>query len=534
MPLPILTVAGDERAMGAQHGDLVRALGDFDGALAYYPTLPERMLSGGRRGVGRRLALDVLRPLLAAGLGRLDRARPDALRARTRAYLAALGRRPEDHARHLLAVDLAQNAIGILARLGLVPQREVRALASSMPGACSSFAAWGELTEDGRVLCGRNFDLRGIGVWDRQPVVVFCAPTDGLRYGFVTTRGADVPGITAFNEAGLTVAAHTRFHRRVTFDGLGVVDLGHLIARRARSIADAIAIASEARIASSWGLFVSSGRERTAVSIEVHADRVAVVPAAPGRAFHTCTNRYRAPIMTRGEVTPSPAWVRYSEGRQEVMERALGRAARITPRDAMSLLASREAGDVPLWQRSTGDTLCQSITVQSVVFDPDGGRLWIGRGAAPASLGPWTEVPWRWDGPAVSLAPPGRAAGPPVSSAGAEAPAAWPGYDAFMEAARLEGEQAAPEQVAAALGCALAEAPDDPSYRQLAGGCALRAGHADEAIGHFERALAAERSPFRRRALGRWLERARDVARRARRPTPADLTVDFQLLTLDG
>jgi len=556
-PLAIVQLAGDEREMGEQHGEITRALGDWEEALALYRSFPERILSGGHRGAGRGLALKLMAPLLARGLTTLERARPTALADRTRRFLRALGR-PEGDARFILILDLIQNALGVLARAGVAPDVRVaaREVAASFPGACSSFAAWGEASEDGRLLHGRNFDLPGVGVWERRPEVVFNTPPDDLRYGFGAPRRADVPGGTPLNEAGITLTAHTRFHRAVRFDGLGIVDLGHLIARRAKTLAEAIAIATSRPIASTWGLFVSSARERSAVSLEIHAGRVAVVP--PSAAWHTCTNRYRTPVMQRGEISPSPAWIRYSEGRQGSMERSFGRASRIKVAGAKALLGSREAGDTSDWSRATGDTLCQTISIQSVVVDPDREVIHVGCGDAPTSLGPWQAVPWRWsDTPGVEIVQPGQTQ---------EAPAAprWPGFEAFMAATRLEGDRAPIGEVDHALARALAEAPSDPSYLHLAGGSALRLGRPAEALAHFEAALEAERSDFRRGELHLWAMRAaaaadrgparsahrralsattephlapaREAARRGvdRRDARAyrDLAADFQLLTL--
>src|SRR5262249_32304950 len=148
-------------------------------------------------------------------------------------------------------------------------------------------------------------------------------------------------------EAGIVVSAHTRFHRDVTFDGLGIVDLGHLIAARATSLADAVAIAGEQRIASSWGVVVSSGRERRAIVIEAHAGRIAVHRPRPGASHLAVTNRNRVAVMKPGEIAPSPAWVMYAEGREAVLERRLDGARGLGVEDAMELLCSHEAGDVP-------------------------------------------------------------------------------------------------------------------------------------------------------------------------------------------
>jgi len=518
-PLAIFGLCGDEAQLGRQHGTLTREVGDWEATHDFYASLPAHILGGGRRDRGRALMVRALGPLIETGLGRLDRARPAHLRERTEAFLAALGQ-PAAERRHVLALDATQNTIGLLARLGLV--REAGRLA--MPGACSSFAIWGEASEDGRLLHARNFDLPGIGIWDRRPTVVFCAPRHdglgrGLRYGFLATRGADVPGVTAFNEAGIVISAHTRFHREVSFDGLGVVDLGHALAARATSLADAVAIASERRIASSWGIVVSSARERRALVIEAHAGRIAVHRPRPGASHLAVANRNRVPVMQAGEVTPSMAWLRYSDGREAVLERRLDGALGLGVADAMALLSSHEAGDVPGWERSTGDCLAQSISVQSAIVDAEREQVWVSAGASPTSKGPWVRVPWRWGGgPEVRVE---VAAGGTGASGGGDAdPLALrreAAYHAFMEAARLEGLRGSEADVEQAMARAIAIAPDDPSYRHIAGGLALRSGRPDEALVHLESALAHERSTFRRGELLRWASVAARWAGRPRR-----------------
>jgi hypothetical protein len=508
--LAIIHLSGDEITMGRQHGALTRELGGWEDNLSFYADMPRHILGGGRRDRGRQLLVRALAPLLAVGLERLERARPASLRARTDAFLKALGRAPAER-RNVFVLDLAQNAIGVLGRWGLVHQ----AAALAPPGACSSFALWGEASEDGRLLHARNFDLLGIGIWERAPTVVFCTPTRGLRYGFVSTRGADVPGVTAFNEAGLTLSAHTRFHREVTFDGLGVVDLGHMIASRATSLADAVAIAIEQRIASSWGIVVSSAHERRAIVIETHAGRIAVHRPRPGARHLAATNRNRVAVMQRGELAPSEAWVRYSDGREAVLERHLEGARGLGVGDATRLLSSHEAGDVPGWERLTGDCPAQTITIQSAVVDPEREELWVSTGGAPTSKGPWVRVPWRWGGAAecrlVGAAGDARALAAGTSG-GREA-----AYAHLVEAARLEQISADEDAVEAALGRALALAPDDPSLRQLAGGLALRAGRFDDAIEHLEAAMESERSTFRIAELHRWASRAARWAGRSGR-----------------
>lgn len=522
-PLAIFTLRGDEAAMGRQHGGLTREIGDWEATNAFYSDMPSHLFGAGRRDRGRGLLVKALGPLVRNGMARLDRARPDALRARTEGFLAALGR-PAEERRLVFVLDATQNMIGIMGRLGLMHQ--VQRLAA--PGACSSFAVWGAASEDGRLLHGRNFDLPGIGIWERTPTVVFCAPERGLRYGFIATRGADVPGVTAFNEAGIVVAAHTRFHRDVSFDGLGVVDLGHLIVSRATSLADAVAIASEQRIASSWGIAVSSARERSAIVIETHAGRIGVHRPDPGAEYLAITNRNRVPVMQPGQIAPSAAWLRYSNGREAVLERRLRGLRGMTPAAAMALLGDHESGDVPGWERMTGDCLAQTISVQSVVVDPERQALWVGVGQAPTSKGPWQRIPWRWDGPELEVLP---APQDTAQTSPRDVAYAW-----FVEAARLEANRAHEHDVETAVSQAVALQPDDPSYRHIAGGLALRSNRPDEALAHFEAALANERSTFRQGELRHWASVAAAWNNNTRAPLARrrhrEIGVDFQLLTL--
>ena len=164
----------------------------------------------------------------------------------------------------MLVMDLFQNVVAMAARSGLTPTAKLSAQA--LPPACSTLMVWGRASADGALRHARNFDFPGIGLWDRAPCVVFCEPDQGLRYGFLSTRGADAPGITCFNEAGISVTMHTRFHRSVAFSGAGVVDLGHEIVRSASSLEEAIEIACRQPTMSTWGIAISSARANPSAS----------------------------------------------------------------------------------------------------------------------------------------------------------------------------------------------------------------------------------------------------------------------------
>ncbi len=514
-PLWIARLAGDQVAMGRQHGALLAAAGGADAVLDHYRDLPAKMLLGDVPAAMRPAASATMRAVSAALLRRLAAARPTELSARSRAFLEGLGR-PVSWTRYLGVMDLFQNYVGLAARWRLGPfARPAGALmAAAAQPACSTVMAWGAATADGRLAHARNFDFPGIGVWDAGPAVVLCTPDHGQRYGFVTTRGADTPVVTVWNEAGLVITSHTRFHREVGFGGASIVDLVHDLGRRAETLADAERIARERPVASTWGLAVSSAREQRAIVLEIHATRVAVVEAAGDHVI--CCNRYRDRTMQDGEVTMTPAWALHSDRRERRLATLVAAAkARggAGPLDLAAMMVDREDDDAPGVRRQLGAVVAQPCQVQSIVVVPEARALWLGVGAAPVGEGRWLRVDWSWDGQpgAWELGTPAPAGlGITVTDDG-ELPRSA-GSDATAAALTIEQSTHDDDASAAALDRAIAAAPSDPSLRLAQLWVEMRRGGWARGADHAAAGLALETLPYRRGQLLLWGSRAAAAA----------------------
>lgn len=509
-PLLVLRLRGSQAEMGQQHGELLRRHGGHEAVLRYYPRMPEVMMGPAHGGPPAALA----RPIVGLLLRRLDRDRPRDLRERSRAFFAALGL-PASYSRHLFVMDLLQNVVGAAGRLaGLGPSR--RLMAGCAVPACSSVAVWGGASRDGALRHARNFDFPGAGVWERWPAVVFCQPEGGQRYGFVTTRGADTPGVTGWNEAGLTVTAHTRFHRDVRWSGAGVVDLTHDIVRRAETLDDALKVARERPSQSTWGIIVSSARERRAVVLEVTARAVEVVRPRAGEDFLLQTNRYATPSLARDEVAPCVGHLANSDGRAQVIrarvERGLA-AGGLDAGDLQALLGAHDDPEVEGQGRAAGGVLAQGISVKSVVVEPDARRVHLSVGPCPTGGGPWTTVGWDWDGPPDAREVEADLEHRPLHPRFAAGPRRA-GHERYVAAVGLDGQGAPTGQVAQAIEEAVALDPEEPGYRLIAAGFRLRHGEVEAALAHLRAGLAHERAPFHRGQLLLWAARAADACGR--------------------
>ncbi|HTR49740.1 MAG TPA: C45 family autoproteolytic acyltransferase/hydrolase [Kofleriaceae bacterium] len=526
-PLTMIRLAGTQAEMGAQHGRLVAA--DAARLLAFYRSLPERALAGDMRGAAGAVGRTLVRTVATTWQARLQRERPAELAARSRAFVDAVrAAEPSVGSRRdgllaMAAMDALQNCVSLVARARLGPfgsPLAARAAAAAAP-ACSTAIAWGDATDDGELLFARNFDFPGIGVWDVAPAFVVCAPaprvTDsrgaasrggagGQRYGFFATRGADTPVVTVVNEAGLVLAPHTRWHRGVSFGGAMIVDFVHDIARRAETLADAIAIAREHPPSSSWGLAIGSAREKTALVLEAAGRALEIVRPAPGASFLVCTNRYRSAALQDGQVAASPAWAIHSDRRERRL-RALVEA-RTKPLDAATLarfLGDRVDPDAPeTGARRLGSMLAQPTNVHAAVVAPSRRRALVGVDRAPSCEGTWAELAWSWDGPTGAWQLGDDAAARAGFEARERTDIAAPHDAATRHVQAAARAYESDHDVATArveIERAVAIDPDDPSLRLAAAWLALADGAHDRAREHAHAGLAHETEGYRREQL---------------------------------
>ena len=516
-PLFMARLAGTQEQMGAQHGRLVAE--DAARLVAFYRTMPERALVGDLQGVAGTIGRAAARAIATAWQARLARERPPELAARSHAFMEAALRNgatttaSEREALWTIAtMDSLQNCVSLVARGKLGPfgnPLAARAAAAAAP-ACSSVIAWGPATADGELLFSRNFDFPGIGVWDAAPAFVVCAPDGGQRYGFFATRGADTPVVTCVNEAGLVIAPHTRWHVDVKFGGAMIVDLVHDIARRAESLDDAVRIARERHVSSTWGIAIGSAREKSGLVLEIAGPTIEVVRPAPGASFLVCANRYRSPALQAGQVAASAAWANHSERRERRLRSLVeNRGAPLTPETLARFMGDRHDVEAPQIRRRLGGILAQPTNVHCVVVAPAARRALVGVDRAPCCEGTWAELLWTWEGPS---------GGWEIGQAHDAGFAATLRTDVVAphDAATLHVQEAARAYESAhdvgaaraAMERAVAAAPADPSLQLAAAWLAYEAGAYDRAIDHARAGLEHENETYRRGQLLLWGARA--------------------------
>ncbi|AFM11712.1 C45 family autoproteolytic acyltransferase/hydolase [Turneriella parva] len=512
-PLLEIRLKGTQAQMGAQYGEILAAEGGYEPLLDFYPRMAESLLLSG---VPRRLRNGPLRrvagQLMHWAVNSMSKGRLPQFTERAHAIARAANLSPE-MVRHMLVMDVFQNSIGVLGRVGALRQVQGDAGYSGRPlvhalGACTSAVTFGPLSADGELMHARNFDFPGVGVWDKSPTIVYCSPEHGIPYGYIGARGADVPGITAFNAEGLTVTFHTRFHRDVDFTATGVIDLGHEIVSNSRTIEDAINIVSRHKVASTWGIMVTSAKERNAAVIETTAKKMRVTWAKNGR--HGQTNHYLHSDMVPGEIATSNGWTSYTVDRLRLLEKFFAEAEQrggATLTDMQNLLGADFEVDAPGVPRMLGSLIGYVMSVQSVVFKLQSGIVSLSLGEAPTGWGPYYNHEINWSGDALKLVDPAKQKLSAVTAhyASGEALAA---YRHFQRAFLTDFQCGPLEQVREHVAQASAYASEDSSLKFVEGALALEAREADVAYRHLVQAAQRETSPYRKAQALLWAARA--------------------------
>lgn len=371
----VLRVQGSFGEMGEQHGSML-AREVAAGPIPYYRQMVEKLL-------GKPLG-----PLSGPVAATIQRAVGSRVRATMPAFAVETARGIArgaglDEEEFLRGCTMPDSLLWVTARLNQIkaPGPAV-AHRLALGLGCTSAVAWGPNTVDGRLYHARNLDYYGVENWAGNAALVFHRPARGQRYVSVTAAGVGLGGVTAMNEAGLTLTVHQHmFTDRTRLGGTPIGVVGDIVMREARDLDEAEAILRSHTSIGCWTYVVTDGRKREVLSFEESPQRQVALRRGPSDGSYSYANVYEDPELGATEIALYGSYWRHNMGRYARAKELVSRGG-LDARGMAKILADRGASGCRV-----RESIAMVMTVASVVFRPEDGVLWLGTGQAPTSRG---------------------------------------------------------------------------------------------------------------------------------------------------
>jgi len=163
---------------------------------------------------------------------------------------------------------------------------------------CTSYVAYGEATDEGKVEIGRNFDYWGLGATDRCVKTFVFIPDPGDGYAFVSVGWSGIlGGWTFYNEKGLFACCNLGGYASKNPTGVPALVLLRMIAQKAANVDEAVSLVRTTPRMRGAALVLGqsggAGSNPRGVVVQYDSERVDVEEAKDGLAFHSSvgTNR---------------------------------------------------------------------------------------------------------------------------------------------------------------------------------------------------------------------------------------------------
>lgn len=248
---------------------------------------------------------------------------------------------------------------------------------------CSSFAAWGEKSEDGNLILGRNFDFYVNDAFAENKIIAFIKPQQGHNFMMVSWPGM-IGAVSGMNQQGLTVTINAAKSEIPLTAKTPISILTREILQHAQNIDEAIAIAKKRSVFVSESIMVGSAQDNKAVLIEVSPKKMDVFEV-PNSDQLICSNHFQSEAFKNEKRNLGQIADSHSEYRFERMQELLSENKKINPEIASEILRNKNGlNDIPLGFGNE-KALNQLLAHHGIIFKPKEKLVWVS--ANPFQLG---------------------------------------------------------------------------------------------------------------------------------------------------
>lgn len=248
---------------------------------------------------------------------------------------------------------------------------------------CSSFAAWGDKTEDGNLIIGRNFDFYAGDEFAKNKMIAFIKPTQGYNFMSVTWAGM-IGVVSGMNDQGLTVTINAGKSDIPLVAKTPISILTREILQYARTIDEAIAIAKKRQVFVSESILIGSAIDKRAISIEVSPNNFGVYELENSNQL-ICSNHFQSNAYSSDKNNLKQIAESHSQYRFDRMKELLSETQKLNVERAVSILRNKKGLNNKNIGLGNEKSLNQLLAHHGVVFKPEEKMVWVS--ANPYQLG---------------------------------------------------------------------------------------------------------------------------------------------------
>lgn len=248
---------------------------------------------------------------------------------------------------------------------------------------CSSFAAWGEKSESGNLILGRNFDFYVNDAFAENKIIAFIKPKEGHPFMMVTWPGM-IGAVSGMNKEGLTVTINASKSKIPLSAKTPISILTREILQYAQNIDEAIAIAKKRKVFVSESIMVGSAKDNKAVLIEVSPKKMGVYDV-PNSNQLICSNHFQSDALKNEERNQTQISNSHSKYRFDKMQELFTKNPKINPQIASEILRNKDGLQNSVLGYGNEKALNQLMAHHGIIFEPKEKRVWVS--ANPYQLG---------------------------------------------------------------------------------------------------------------------------------------------------
>ena len=240
---------------------------------------------------------------------------------------------------------------------------------------CSSFAAWGEKSEDGSLILGRNFDFYAGDEFAKDKIVAFVKPDKGYPFMMVTWAGM-IGVCSGMNNEGLTITINAGKSKIPLIAKTPISILTREILQYAKNIDEAIAIAKKRKVFVSESIMIGSAVDKKAILIEISPNNFGVYEV-PNSNQLLCSNHFQSEDLKNEKRNQAQILNSHSKYRFDRMVELFNENPKINPQIAANILRNKEGlHNLPIGYGNE-KALNQLLAHHGIIFKPEQRLVWV-------------------------------------------------------------------------------------------------------------------------------------------------------------